>query len=335
MAWIERHWQSVTPVSALLYPVSLLYGAVAASRRATAVPLQRRVPVIVVGNVTVGGTGKTPLTLWLERTLRDRGFTPGIACSGYGGTSRTARPVSPGSDPAEFGDEAVLLANRAGCEVWAGADRVAAADGLLMRAECDVLLCDDGLQHHALPRDIEICVVDGARGIGNGWLLPAGPLREPVSRLANVDALVINGGGHPSLEHLPGNAARFSMTLEGREFRNLLNPDLVTGAESFRGKRIHALAGIGDPQRFFRHLQKMGLDFTAHAYPDHHPFTASDLDYPDAEAILMTEKDAVKCRRFATELHWELPVDAALDPALGEFVLRKLDSLKATTDEHR
>ena len=328
MAWIERHWQSVTPVSALLYPVSLLYGAVAAFRRATAVPLQRRAPVIVIGNVTVGGTGKTPLTLWLERTLRDRGFTPGIACSGYGGSNRSARPVSPGSDPAEFGDEAVLLANRAGCEVWAGADRVAAADGLLMRAECDVLLCDDGLQHHALPRDIEICVVDGARGIGNGWLLPAGPLREPASKLASVDALVINGSGHPSLEHLPGNTARFSMTLEGREFRNLLNPGQVAGAEIFRGKRIHAVAGIGNPDRFFRQLQGMGLNFTAHPFPDHHPFTAPDLDCAGAEAILMTEKDAVKCRRFATELHWELPVDAAPGPGLADLVISKLGALR-------
>ena len=326
MAWIERHWQSVTPVSALLYPVSLLYGAVAASRRA-ATPTRLRAPVIVIGNVTVGGTGKTPLTLWLERTLRDKGWKPGIACSGYGGSNPGPQLVTPESDPAVCGDEAVLLARRSGCEVWAGADRVAAANAALQRAECNVILCDDGLQHHALARDLEICVIDGERGLGNGWLLPAGPLREPAARLASVDALVINGGDS-TLDHLPGNAARFSMALEGREFRNLLNPGQVTGTESFRGMRIHAAAGIGNPQRFFRHLQKMGLDFTAHAYPDHHPFAASDLEYPGAEAILMTEKDAVKCRRFATELHWELPVDAVPGPGLVDLVLRKLESLR-------
>ncbi len=336
MAWIESHWERVTPVSALLYPVSLLYGAVAASRRAAITPVRLRAPVIVIGNVTVGGTGKTPLALWLERTLRDRGWTPGIACSGYGGSNPGPQPVTRDSDPAACGDEAVLLARRSGCEVWAGADRVATAGALLTsRAECDVILCDDGLQHHALARDVEICVIDGERGLGNGWLLPAGPLREPAATLASVDALVINGGGHSSLEHLPGNAARFTMALEGREFSNLLNPGQVTGAESFHGKRVHAIAGIGNPQRFFRHLQEMGLDFTAHAFPDHHPFTASDLEYPGAEAILMTEKDAVKCRRFATELHWELPVDAAPGPGLGELVLRRLENLNGTADKRR
>jgi len=330
MAWIERHWQSITPVSALLYPASLLYRAAVSIRRAATTPARLRVPVIVVGNVTVGGTGKTPLTLWLEETLRDHGWTPGIACSGYGGSNPGPQPVTPDSDPAACGDEAVLLARRSGCEVWAGADRVATAEALLVsRAKCDVILCDDGLQHHALARDVEICVIDGERGLGNGWMLPAGPLREPEARLASVDALVVHGGAdHSSLMHLPGNAARFGMALEGREFRNLLNPGQAAGAESFRGKRIHAVAGIGNPQRFFRHLQEMGLDFTAHAFPDHYPFTASDLDYAGAEAVLMTEKDAVKCRRFATEIHWELPVDAAPDPGLVDLVLRKLNARK-------
>jgi tetraacyldisaccharide 4'-kinase len=327
MAWIERHWQSVTAVSALLYPLSLAYGAVAAARRGAASPTRVRAPVVVLGNVTVGGTGKTPLTLWLAAALRSRGFTPGIACSGYGGSVRSPQPVLPESDAAKHGDEAVLLARRSGCAVWAGADRVAAVNGLLEGAACDVVLCDDGLQHHRLARDVEICVVDGARGFGNGWLLPAGPLREPAARIETVDAVVVNGNSaHPSIDRLPAGAPRFAMKLEGREFRNLLNPAQSAGAEHFLGKRVHAVAGIGDPERFFRHLQEMGLDFTAHPFPDHHPFSVSDLDFPEADAVLMTEKDAVKCRRFANEKHWELPVDAALDSALADLVARKLRS---------
>ena len=325
MAWIERHWQSVTPVSALLYPVSLAYGVAASVRRKGVTPTAVRAPVVVVGNVTVGGTGKTPLILWLAQALRARGFMPGIACSGYGGNVRAAQPVLPDSDPAKHGDEAVLLARRSNCAVWGGADRVAAASGLLAQAGPDVVLCDDGLQHHQLARDVEICVVDGARGFGNGWLLPAGPLREPVSRIGTVDAVVVNGkAAHPSIERLPSSAPRFAMGIEGREFRNLLNPAQAAGPEHFRGKRVHAVAGIGDPGRFFRHLQAMGLDFTAHPFPDHHPFSASDLDLPGADAVLMTEKDAVKCRPFANENHWELPVDAALDSALADLVARKL-----------
>ena len=330
MAWIERHWERITPVSALLYPVSLLYGAVAGARRAATTPSRLPVPVIVVGNVTTGGTGKTPLILWLADTLRARGFTPGIVCRGYGGTGRAPQPVRPDSDPAACGDEAVLLARRGDCEVWAGADRVAAARALLAaQPACDVVLSDDGLQHYALARDVEIGVVDAARGFGNGWLLPAGPLREPPARLAGVDAVVLNGGeAHASVTLIPPATARFTLRLEGREFRNLLNPDRTAGAELFRGKRVHAVAGIGNPQRFFRHLQALGLEFTAHPFPDHHPFAATDLEFAGADAVLMTEKDAVKCRRFADEAHWELPVDAVPDPGLADLVLRKLETLR-------
>jgi tetraacyldisaccharide 4'-kinase len=329
MAWLERHWQSITPVSALLYPLSLLYGAVAGARRAAAKPDRLPVPVIVVGNLTVGGTGKTPLTLWLAEFLRARGRIPGIVSRGYGGHGGPPRRVLPESDPLACGDEAVLLARRSGCAVWIGADRVAAARALLAGdSACDVVLSDDGLQHYRLARDIELCVVDAARGFGNGWLLPAGPLRERPSRLARVDAIVLNAGGgishHPSTGTIPPGPVRLAMTLEGRDFGNLLNPERVAGAESFRGKRVHAVAGIGNPQRFFQHLQAMGLEFTAHAFPDHYPFTASDLAFAGAEAVVMTEKDAVKCRGFATEMHWELAVDAVPDPALGELVLRKL-----------
>jgi tetraacyldisaccharide 4'-kinase len=225
----------------------------------------------------------------------------------------------------------VLLARRSGCEVWTGADRAAAGRALLAaRPDCSVLVSDDGLQHYSLARDVELCVVDAARGFGNGWLLPAGPLREPPSRLATVNAVVVNAGDgdalQPSLGPVPAQAPRFTMRLEGSEFRNLRDPARRAGPGLLRGKRVHAVAGIGDPQRFFRHLRAMGLEFTAHAFPDHHPFAASDLAFAGAEAVLMTEKDAVKCRSFAGESHWELPVDAVPDSALADLVLRKLDA---------
>ena len=337
MAWIERHWERVTPVSAALSPLSLLFGAAAAARRAAyrnglfpAVRLS--VPVVVAGNITVGGTGKTPFALWLAAGLRARGYRPGIVSRGYGSRSGEPQRVLPDSDPRACGDEAVLVARRSNCDVWTGADRVAAGRSLLAAAQpaCDVLISDDGLQHYALARDVEICVVDAARGFGNGWLLPAGPLRELPSRIATVDAVVLNTGhetaGHPSLERIPVEAPRFTMRLEGATFRNVLNPGRRVAAEHFRGKRVHAVAGIGHPGRFFAHLHALGVECTSHPFPDHHPFVMADLEFPAADAVLMTEKDAVKCRRFARESYWELAVDAVLDDALLEQVLRKLRS---------
>jgi len=335
MAWIESHWARVTAVSVLLAPVSLLFGAAAAIRRAAyhngiVASIRLPVPVIVIGNITAGGTGKTPLTLWLAAFLRNRGHTPGIVCRGYGGRARAPQRVLPASDPLACGDEAVLLARRSGCEVWIGADRAAAARTLLAaHPACDVILSDDGLQHYALARDIEICVVDAARGLGNGWLLPGGPLREPPSRLTTVDAVVVNGEAgcepHPSISRLPDRAARFAMTLQGSKFCNLLHPEHRVGAEHFRGMHAHAVAGIGHPQRFFRHLQGLGLEFTAHPFPDHHAYRAADIAYPGAQAIVMTEKDAVKCRAFAEQHWWVLAIEAEIDPAFGELVLGRIE----------
>jgi tetraacyldisaccharide 4'-kinase len=345
MPWIERHWQSVTPVSVLLYPASLVFGAVTAARRAayragilasSGLP----VPVIVVGNITVGGTGKTPLVLWLAHFLRGRGRTPGIVSRGYGGKEGAPRRVLSDSDPLIVGDEAVLLARRSGAEVWVGADRAAAGRALLAaQPRCDVIVSDDGLQHYALERSIEIGVVDAERGFGNGWLLPAGPLREPLSRLAGVDAVVLNQeahvAAHPSSSRISGSAAKCSMRIDGHQFRSLRQPDRRVGPEFFRGKRVHAVAGTASPGRFFRYLRGMGLYFTPHAFPDHHPFTASDLAFGESDAVVMTEKDGVKCRRFADESHWELAVDAVPDPALGDLVMRKLENRKSVADERR
>jgi tetraacyldisaccharide 4'-kinase len=215
----------------------------------------------------------------------------------------------------------VLLARRSGCPVWIGRDRVAAARALLdAHPACNVLVCDDGLQHYRLQRDVELIVIDGTRGLGNGWMLPAGPLREPRSRLREADALVMNG----ATPRFDTDEHAFTMRLEGSRFHNILHPDRVVDAAHFRGRAVHAVAGIGYPPRFFSHLRDLGIDFEAHAFEDHHPFTPHDTAFAGADAILMTEKDAVKCAAFASDTYWALRVDAVPEPALGTLVLRNL-----------
>lgn len=333
MYWLERHWYRVTPLHLMLLPVSLLFRVLVALRRllyrakllpATKLP----VPVIVVGNITAGGSGKTPLTLWLAAFLLKHGRHPGIIARGYGGRAGAPMTVSADTDPALAGDEAVLLAKRSACPVWVGRDRVAAGAALLRaHPQCDMLVSDDGLQHYRLARDIEIAVVDGGRRFGNGFFLPAGPLRESVSRLDGVDAVVINGSGiQDSGFRIRRNCYR--MRLVGDTFYNLLNPDMSAGPTTFRDKRLHAVAGIGNPQRFFGHLQELGLAGVFHAFPDHHRYAAKDLQFGGADAVLMTEKDAVKCASFASERCWVLAVDADADPALGKLILAKLEQEK-------
>ena len=281
------------------------------------------VPVIVVGNITAGGTGKTPLVLWLCDYLREHGYTPGIVSRGYGGRGHTTA-VRENASPDVAGDEPVLLAQRSRCPVWVGRDRVAAARALIAtNPGCNIIVSDDGLQHYRLQRDFEIAVIDGSRGAGNGLPLPAGPLRESTARLANVDAVVVTGNSVPPAT----GAATFAMALEGSGFRNLLNPALRQEAGAFHGKRVHAIAGIGNPERFFDHLRALGLSFAAHAFPDHYAYSQADLDFGDADAIIMTEKDAIKCLRFAREIHWVLPVDARVDTALGRLILEKMKTL--------
>jgi tetraacyldisaccharide 4'-kinase len=328
MHGLQRHWQGITPLHLILLPLSLLFRLLAVARRLlyrSGVLSSARlpVPVIVVGNITVGGSGKTPLTLWLARQLIDSGWHPGIVSRGYTahGQSSSALPqaVRPASNPDETGDEPVLMAQRKLCPVWIGRDRAAAGLALLQaHPECDVLLSDDGLQHYRLQRDFEIAVVDGVRRFGNGLLLPAGPLREPPARLDSVDAVVIHGGKAADGE--------FAMQLHGKVFYNLLNPETTAQVADFHGMRLHAVAGIGHPQRFFDHLHHLGLEVQPHPFPDHHRYRPEDLQFADADAILMTEKDAVKCSAFATEKYWVLRVDAQTDPALFQHILKKIAS---------
>jgi tetraacyldisaccharide 4'-kinase len=327
---VTRHWQRITPLTVALLPLSALFFIVSALRR---LAYRRRwlsvarlpVPVIVVGNITAGGTGKTPLVLWLAQFLREHGFHPGIVSRGYRGTAREPQAVNASSDARICGDEPVLLARRSGCPLWIGRDRAAAARALLaVHPQCDVMLSDDGLQHYRLGRDVEIAVIDGARGFGNGFPLPAGPLREPSARLAAVDAVVVHRSDKSGPANFGNSASSIAMTLAGRTFRNLLNPACTVDAEHFIGQRLHAVAGIGEPQRFFRHLTRLGLTFAAHAFPDHHAYQPADLRFSDCDAIVMTEKDAVKCAEFCSERCWTLPVDAEVDPRLGDILLHKL-----------
>ncbi len=330
MRWLEPYWYRIAPLHLVLWPLSQVFAALAALRRllyrAGALAVTRLpVPVIVVGNINVGGTGKTPLVIWIIQLLRENGYHPGIVCRGYDGSAGTPQRVAAGSDPAVVGDEAVLLARRCGCPVWVGARRVAAARALLAaHPECDAMISDDGLQHYALARDVEIAVIDGGRGFGNGMLLPAGPLREPLQRLDRVDALVVNGAALFPRTLLPAGTPAFDMTLGGRTFYDLLNPARQAGPEHFTGQRVHAVAGIGNPRRFFDHVRELGIAFTGHPFPDHHAFEAADLACADADAVLMTEKDAVKCERFGSAKLWALRIDAEVDLALGELILRKL-----------
>lgn len=318
--WLERQWYRTGPWQLVLLPVSALFWLLSMLRRMAyrcgwfAVQ-DLPVAVVVVGNVSVGGTGKTPLVLWLARFLQQHGFRPGIVSRGYGGRSGKPRQVDIADDADLSGDDPLLLARQCGCPVWTGRDRVMAGRALLdAHPECNVIISDDGLQHYRLARDVEIAVVDGVRLLGNGLLLPAGPLREGRWRLRQVDAVVMNGAGD-----VPGVNA-FRMSLRGAEFRNMKSGAKLD-ASGFRGKRLHAAAGIGYPQRFFEHLRGLGLDVVAHPFPDHHMYRPEDFDWPDAEAILMTEKDAVKCVEFADARYWALPVQAETDPQLGRKIL--------------
>lgn len=323
-----EHWQTRGPLAALLLPVAALFAAIAALRRAAYRHELLRIeridaPVIVIGNITAGGTGKTPLVLWLAQFLIARGRRPGIISRGYGATRTDPRAVPANGSAADYGDEPCLLARRAGCPVWVGTDRAATARALrVAHPQTDIIISDDGLQHYRLARDIEIAVIDGARGLGNGWPLPAGPLREPASRLAKVNAVIINGADATGIARQHPQA--MTMRLAGSEFRKLLNPAHVADAAHFRDQCIHAVAGIGNPQRFFEHLRQLGLACTTHEFPDHHVYRPQDVDFPDADSIVMTQKDAVKCEPFATGRHWALVVNAEPDERLGDMILARL-----------
>jgi tetraacyldisaccharide 4'-kinase len=317
-AGLPERWYGPPSGGAWLAPLSWLYGALMrARRRAYGAGILRSVrvacPVVVVGNLTVGGTGKTPLTLWLAGALRARGLTVGILSRGYGRADTSVRVVRADSTWTEVGDEPLLLARRSGCLTVVAADRVAGARRLI-ELGAEVILCDDGLQHLRLARDCEILVIDGARGFGNGRLLPAGPLREPVAAaLARADLKVVNGApGHPSLA---GVGALLRMDLIPGAAYALVAGQGSRPLADFGATPVHAVAGIGNPARFFRELRDQELNLIEHAFPDHHPLSAADLAFGDDLPVLMTEKDAVKCQGFADARLWYVPVEAGFAEA--------------------
>jgi tetraacyldisaccharide 4'-kinase len=320
-----------------LRPLSWLYGAAISIRRkayeigwARSHDVGR--PVIIVGNLTVGGTGKTPLTIWLANQLRQRGYDVGLVSRGYGREQEGLRTVTSDSSWQEVGDEPLILHQGTGCTTLVTSDRVAGARALVEQG-ANVILADDGLQHLRMRRDCELVVLDATRGLGNGRMLPAGPLRESRSRIGAADALVVNGGaaGEP-VRGLPPELAAgvLRMRLVGPQALQIAGAGQEQPLEAFLGRPVHAVAGIGNPQRFFAALRARGLDLIEHPFPDHHPLAAADLDFGDGLAVLMTEKDAVKCRQAAGPRHWYVPVAADFSEAdsrrLLELVMRAIDS---------
>jgi tetraacyldisaccharide 4'-kinase len=318
-AWFNRIWYQRTAPPAWLRPLAALFGALSALRRLAyrsgwqrIAPLSR--PVVVVGNLTVGGTGKTPLVMWLAGKLVERGYRPGIVTRGFGGAAARARLIGPADDPADVGDEALLMVKRTRLPVAIGHDRPAAAQ-ILIDGGCDVIVSDDGLQHLALPRACEIVVIDGARGFGNGALLPAGPLRESRARLDHVHAIVING----SADWYSGKAFRMDL----RADRAIaLGGGVSRPLAAFSGTTVHAVAGIGNPERFFSMLRSHGMRVMPHPRDDHAPVASADLNFGDDNAVLMTEKDAVKCATFGTGQQWSVPVDVVWAEGDGDALLQ-------------
>lgn len=287
------------------------------------------VPVIIVGNIVAGGSGKTPLVLYLCELLQRSGYQPGIVSRGYGGRAkRWPQCVRADSDPRQVGDEPVLLAMRSGCPMQVGPDRVAAARALLRDSTCTVIIADDGLQHYALARDIEIALVDGARRYGNQHLLPAGPLREPLRRLRDVDAVICNSPGQTAAP-----ADEYVMQLEFNTVYALRDPSRRQALADWRGQQVHAVAGIGHPERFFKQLAQTGIEPVAHPFPDHYRYRAEDLQFSPHLPLLMTEKDAVKCRQLELsavfEQHdiWVVPVSARLEARFDAFILERLAAI--------
>lgn len=313
---LHNHWYQprLTWFTTLLLPLSWIFQALVTCRlflfnKKILKTHYFSIPVIVVGNLTVGGTGKTPLVIWMAQFLQKKGLRPGIVTRGVGGKQQAnPRRVTSSSDPKQAGDEAVLIAKKTNCPVVIAKNRPSAVRELMN--ECDVIISDDGLQHYHLGRNMEVVLIDGIRKLGNQTLLPAGPLRESVQRLQKVDFII---------EHAEEKKIQnaYKMQLVGSEFISLLNETSCL-IEHFKPKKIHAAAAIGHPERFFNSLRRQGFDLIEHVYPDHYLYCAQDFSFQDNFPIIMTEKDAIKCKTFADERFWYLPVGAEVEPEFEE-----------------
>ena len=321
--WLTKRWYSAQPPPAWLLPLERLFSHKAQQRRRAYQQGQKAsyrapVPVIVVGNISVGGTGKTPFTLWLLERLKQKGYRPGVVSRGYGGKApEYPFIVTSDSSAHDSGDEPLMLAMRGGCPVVVDPDRARAARALLEHSDCDLIISDDGLQHYALARDLEIVLIDGGRGLGNRHCLPAGPLRETPERLLEADFVVVNGAGYT-----PESVAFERMQLQPQALHNLQHQQVDLGPQA-----VHAVAGIGHPERFFETLRGLGFSVQPHPFADHHAFCAEDLQFGDELAVIMTEKDAVKCRAFAADNRYYLPVQALLSEAFELRLLARIEQL--------
>ena len=322
MNWLEKRWYTPSLLVWLLWPISLLYRLVSHYRRQKLKKAWKNqpplpVPVIIVGNLSVGGNGKTPLVIRLVKLLRQHGYHPGVLSRGYGGNTAYPASVSVSSVAAEVGDEPVLMRQHVQCPIVVDPNRVRGGEYLIEHHGCDLILCDDGLQHYRLQRDIEMVVMDGQRRLGNGHLLPMGPLREGAWRLNTVDFIIVNGGKTQKGEYLMG--------LESGRLVNVKHPAQTLSVSALK-EPVTAIAAIGNPQRFFRALQSKQITLKdCIAFSDHHMFSAEDI--PEG-IVVMTEKDAVKCREFADENWWYLPVSATLSAEFEQQFLAKVKEVK-------
>lgn len=328
---INRIWYQGHPAVVLLVPISWMYGLIVKFRyllyhsgllSTNTAP----VPVIVVGNITVGGTGKTPFVVWLANYLFDCGYRPGILSRGYGVKSRIkVQQVRADSDPDFVGDEPVLIAKRTGLPVAISADRYEAARQLIEYADCNILICDDGLQHFALNRDLEIAVIDGDRAFGNAKLLPAGPLRESIHRLSSVDLLISKGKQYKK-SHV--------MEYQYGEMTSVVDETRKSSISSLLNQEIHVVTGIANPERFHEYIKAQGIHIIKHVYPDHYQYRSQDLSFRDDKPIVMTEKDAVKCCKFARDNMWYIPIQAKFNNTfhhrIKTLIRDKIDGQKIT-----
>jgi len=328
---IERIWYEGGLAYLALLPFSWLFRCVVTSRRWLYLNGWLKinhfsVPLIVVGNISVGGTGKTPFVVWLARFLRQAGYKPGVVSRGYRGkATQWPQFVTPESDPFLVGDEAVLLARRCRSPMAVAPDRAAAVTALLKNHDCDIIISDDGLQHYAMGRDIEIAMIDGPRRFGNGAMLPAGPLREPIVRLDDVDLVIVNGQA--------SSADEFSMTVVQRYLYNLHESTQRQEASFLAGRTVHGIAGIGHPEKFFELLKQAGAEVIPHPFADHHAYTSDDLEFGDDRLVIMTEKDAVKCADFSAPHHWVMAIEMEPEPQVEESLQMLLKNIGANNDK--
>lgn len=325
MKRLDHYWNSINYISLLLLPLSGLFCIISLLRKklyslGIFQSYSAPVPVVVVGNITVGGTGKTPLIIELVEQLKSRGWKPGVISRGYGGAASSwPQLVDENSSATQVGDEPKLIHQRTHCPMVVGPNRKHDIELLLEKHDCNIVLSDDGMQHYALHRDIEIAVIDAKLQFGNGFCIPSGPLRETVSRLNQVDMLVLNGGAEEE--------SSFTMTVKQCNSVGCNHAESASLNE-FNGKTVHAVAGIGNPDRFFIMLEKLGINVIPHAFSDHHAYCEADFTFNDQLPVLMTEKDAVKCNEFNVLNFWSVPVEISLSLSAQQKLDQIFSSLK-------